>query len=108
MKLPQADQDHFNLRRASYDSFILLVICGCCGFSSTKLENLFETLVIRLKDNFRGRAVPQKLQHSPSLYCAKVLRAIIRNGSSGGRCGAWLPCLRGPALFRRGHTSASA
>lgn len=54
MKLPQADQGHFNLRRASYDSFILLVICGCCGFSSTKLENLFETLVIRLKDNFRG------------------------------------------------------
>lgn len=73
MKLPQADQGHFNLRRASYDSFILLVICGCCGFSSTKLENLFETLVIRLKDNFRGRAVPQFLRHSPTLCYAKVV-----------------------------------
>lgn len=57
MKLPQADQGHFNLRIASYDSFVLLVVCI---FSSTKLENLFETLVIRLKDNFRDGAVPQK------------------------------------------------
>lgn len=105
MKLPQADQGHFNLRIASYDSFVLLVVCI---FSSTKLENLFETLVIRLKDNFRDGAVPQKFRHSPSLYCAKVLRAIIRNGSSGGRCAAWLPCLRGPALFHRGHTSVGA
>ena len=69
MKLPQADQGHFNLRRASYDSFILLVICGCCGFSSTKLENLFETLVIRLKDNFRGGAVPQSKNCSTAPHC---------------------------------------
>lgn len=72
MKLPQADQGHFNLRIASYDSFVLLVVCG---FSSTKLENLFETLVIRLKDNFRDGAVPQKIAAQPLIVlCESVPR----------------------------------
>lgn len=69
MKLPQADQGHFNLRIASYDSFVLLVVCG---FSSTKLENLFETLAIRLKDNFRVGAVPQ------SKNCSTAPHYIVR------------------------------
>ena len=47
MKLPRADQGHFNLRGASYDSFILLGVCGCCCFSNTKLQKLFGTLWIR-------------------------------------------------------------
>ena len=71
MKLPRADQGLFNLREASYDSFILLVVCGCSCFSTTNLRKICE------KSNFFSKDISLKINGNFPIRSRSVFSSLF-------------------------------